>query len=159
MMRSTRRMLLTTLCLLCAVWPATHVLADEAQAVQPASVRTSVGRLFYTPAQRRALEAAMLGNHDAAVTPMIQVAPTALRFDGVVRRSQGRVTAWVDGQQLDQQTESGHTRLRLDGDRLHVARESVDASLRAGQTITADGLIIGETRDPADRPGPVQRQP
>ena len=54
------------------------------------------GRLFYTPAERAQLEAARAGN----VTRSRQAAPGGahpLRFDGVVIRSDGRSTSWVNG--------------------------------------------------------------
>lgn len=52
------------------------------------------GRLFYTPAERAQLEAARAGN----ATQSRQAAPGgALRFDGVVIRSDGRSVSWVNG--------------------------------------------------------------
>jgi hypothetical protein len=58
------------------------------------------GRLFFTPAQRAQLEAARA--HD--VTPSVPgqqttsaSAPAPLRYDGVVIRSDGRTTRWIDG--------------------------------------------------------------
>ena len=55
------------------------------------------GRLFYTPAQRAQLEAARARN----VTRINQATPAAgpppLRFDGMVIRSDGKTTRWVDG--------------------------------------------------------------
>jgi len=61
------------------------------------------GRLFYTPDQRDQLEAARARN----VTQVRQATPDAgtpppIRYDGVVIRSDGKTTRWVDGQpQLD----------------------------------------------------------
>jgi len=57
------------------------------------------GRLFYTPAQRAQLEAARARN----VTQGRQAAPDAgtpppIRYDGVMIRSDGKTTRWVDGQ-------------------------------------------------------------
>ncbi len=63
-------------------------------AAQPADP----GRLFYTPAQRAQLEAARSRN----VTQIKQAAPETatppLRFDGIVIRSDGKGTRWVNGQ-------------------------------------------------------------
>ncbi|OYY81228.1 MAG: hypothetical protein B7Y33_02150 [Hydrogenophilales bacterium 16-62-9] len=58
------------------------------------------GRLFYTPAQRAQLETARARNvtqragpkQDKPASP-----PAPLRFDGVVIRSDGQSTRWVDG--------------------------------------------------------------
>ena len=55
------------------------------------------GRLFYTPEQRAQLEAA----RDRNVTPTRPASPTVtpapLRFDGMVIRSDGKSTSWVNG--------------------------------------------------------------
>lgn len=58
------------------------------------------GRLFFTPAQRAQLEAARTRN----ATPSgpghsvpTDSAPAPLRYDGVVIRSDGPTTRWVDG--------------------------------------------------------------
>ena len=56
------------------------------------------GRLFYSPAQRAQLEQLRLvpaGRHAAARAEPAYVPP--LRFDGVVVRSDGRTTRWVNG--------------------------------------------------------------
>ena len=57
------------------------------------------GRLFYTPDQRAQLEVARARN----VTQLRQAAPDAgapppVRYDGVLVRSDGKTTRWVDGQ-------------------------------------------------------------
>ncbi len=64
------------------------------------------GRLFYTPAQRAQLESArahnvtQLGGKNKRGSP--DGAPAPLRFDGLVIRSDGKTTRWVDGKpQLD----------------------------------------------------------
>jgi hypothetical protein len=60
-----------------------------------------MGRLFYTPAERAQLENARVhkltrsaasGKPDAA-----RSAPPPLRYDGVLIRSDGKTTRWVDG--------------------------------------------------------------
>lgn len=59
------------------------------------------GRLFYTPAQRAQLEAARAHNVTQTArpnTPGISVnVPPPLRYDGIVIRSDGQATRWVDG--------------------------------------------------------------
>jgi hypothetical protein len=60
---------------------------------------TDPGRLFFTPAQRAQLEAAR--ERDAHSEPGKQIRPgetsTPLRYDGVLIRSDGRTTRWVNG--------------------------------------------------------------
>lgn len=60
-------------------------------------VAADPGRLFYTPAERAQLEAARASN--AAPARRSESGSAApLRFDGVVIRSDGRSTSWVNGQ-------------------------------------------------------------
>lgn len=58
------------------------------------------GRLFYTPAQRSQLEAARARatpqNSQGAQAVADETTPP-LRYDGVVIRSDGRTTRWIDG--------------------------------------------------------------
>ena len=79
-----------------------------------ASLAASVepGRLFYTPAQRTQLESArshkvtQIASQGKRDSP--DGAPPALRFDGMVIRSDGKTTRWVDGKpQLDESGLSG----------------------------------------------------
>lgn len=78
-----------------------HVLALvlASQAAWGASQAADPGRLFYTPAQRAQLEAARARNVTQARPPAASdpVAPSQ-RFDGMVIRSDGRGTSWVNGQ-------------------------------------------------------------
>lgn len=62
-----------------------------------------LGRLFYTPAQRAQLEHArtrnitqLVGKHQGSAS-VVAPAPAPLRFDGVVIRSDGTSTRWVNG--------------------------------------------------------------
>lgn len=60
-----------------------------------------LGRLFYTPAQRAQLESvrarnvSQLAGQNKRGSP--DGAPAPLRFDGMVIRSDGKTTRWVDG--------------------------------------------------------------
>lgn len=65
-----------------------------------------LGRLFYTPAQRAQLESARTRNVTQQASQsqpgLSDGAPAPLRFDGMVIRSDGKTTRWVDGKpQLD----------------------------------------------------------
>lgn len=56
------------------------------------------GRLFYTPVQRAQLEAARARNvTQTGLRNPADETPAPLRYDGVVIRSDGRTTRWVDG--------------------------------------------------------------
>jgi hypothetical protein len=72
-----------------------------------------VGRLFFTPEQRAALDArrkARVPDKPAAV-PLI-VSPTT-RLDGYVRRSDGRSTVWVNGASVDDAAPQGDGRVSV----------------------------------------------
>ena len=66
------------------------------------------GRLFFTPQERQKLERGELLNPPAegvapplaASAPVARPAPAGYRVDGVVRRSSGRDTVWLNGQPL-----------------------------------------------------------
>ncbi|NTV87602.1 MAG: hypothetical protein HGA21_12765 [Burkholderiaceae bacterium] len=60
-----------------------------------------MGRLFYTPAERAQLESARARNITLSA-PSGKAdgsgsVPPALRYDGVLMRSDGKTTRWVDG--------------------------------------------------------------
>ena len=99
-----------------------------------------LGRLFFTPEQREALDArrkARLPDKPAASAP----SPTT-RIDGYVQRSRGKSTVWVNGEAVPDGTQPEGLRLR----------RGTDAS-RVGVTIGEDGLRremrVGETLDRA----------
>jgi hypothetical protein len=56
------------------------------------------GRLFYTPAQRAQLEAARARNITQLKPGSPESGPPPQRFDGIVVRSDGSTTRWVNGQ-------------------------------------------------------------
>lgn len=73
------------------------LLAADLAAAQPAEL----GRLFFTPDQRAQLEAARARAGSGAgvrtTTPPQSEAPAPVRYDGVVIRSDGKTTRWIDG--------------------------------------------------------------
>ncbi len=62
-----------------------------------AAPSTEPGRLFYTPAQRAQLEAARTRNVTQVKQASSTAAPAPVRFDGMVIRSDGSSTRWVNG--------------------------------------------------------------
>jgi len=68
-----------------------------AAACAPASAE-ELGRLFFTPEQRAALDARRRARTPDRPAPVI--APT-VRLDGYVKRSGGRSTVWVNGESVD----------------------------------------------------------
>jgi len=91
------------------------------------------GRLFYTPEQRAQLEAARVRNVTQVRQGAADGPPSAVRFDGMVIRSDGKGTRWVNGQPQ--------------------AGASGVAGLKPGQ-IRADGRVYEPYQ--VLRPGPAQ---
>lgn len=80
-------------------------------AVPPAwAADTSLGRLFFTPAERKALEEARRKNVRAEVQAPdkpVRQPMTDVTVSGVVRRSDGESTVWVNGKPVDGATADG----------------------------------------------------
>lgn len=76
--------------------PRLALLVLAALAALPArAAGEDLGRLFYTPEQRRQLD--HLRRLGAAPGQPLEARPV-LRLDGVVRHPDGRVTTWINGQ-------------------------------------------------------------
>jgi hypothetical protein len=80
-----------------AVWAGVLLLGTACPAL---AQQADPGRLFFTPAQRAELEAAR-ARTPATAAPGTPAAtgetPASLRYDGLLMRSDGRTTRWVDG--------------------------------------------------------------
>jgi hypothetical protein len=99
----------------------------------------ALGRLFFTPEQREALDArrkARLPDKPAAAVP---VSPTT-RIDGVVKRSSGKSTVWVDGYAVPDGTQPEGLRVRRGSDPSHV-------TVTVGENNRRVELRVGETLD------------
>lgn len=117
-----------TLLLLCAALAPAVALAQD------------LGRLFFTPEQREALDArrkARLPDRPAVVAP----SPTT-RIDGSVTRSSGRSTLWVDGTAVPDGTQPDGLRIRRGGDASRV-------TVIVGEDARRIDLRVGETLDRA----------
>jgi hypothetical protein len=139
------------LLLACALLAPRAVLAQE------------LGRLFFTPEQREALDArrrARLPDKPAALAP----SPTT-RVDGSVRRSLGKSTVWVDGSAVPEGTQPEGLRIRRGGDPSRVSvivgEDGRRVEMRVGQTldrssgkvtdVIGDGKVRVERRGAQDR--------
>lgn len=105
-----------------------------------------LGRLFFTPEQREALDArrkARLPDKPAALAP----SPTT-RIDGSVQRSSGRSTVWIDGAAVPDGTQPEGLRVRRGGDPSHVTvvigEDGRRIDLRVGETLDR---ATGEVKD------------
>jgi hypothetical protein len=107
-----------------------------------------IGRLFFTPEQRAALDGRRKARvpDKPAATPMV-ASPTT-RLDGFVRRSAGRSTVWVNGESLG---ETGAEGASIESGRSTDARVSVPVGDSGARAALKPGQILdrgtGEVRD------------
>jgi hypothetical protein len=101
-----------------------------------------VGRLFYTPEQRAALEDARRKNiraeeqaAEASKRPRA-AAPSTVTVSGVMRRSDGESVIWINGKPVDSETDDG-MRVRLAPDQagvtVHDPTKGRTVRLKVGQ--------------------------
>ena len=98
----------------------------------------ALGRLFFTPEQRAALDArraARLPDKPAAVAE----SPTT-RVDGYVKRSSGKSTVWVDGEAMPEG-------LQIEGLRVQRGNDPTRVTVTVGEDGRRIVLRVGETLD------------
>ncbi|BBO19901.1 conserved hypothetical protein [Candidatus Desulfobacillus denitrificans] len=125
----------------------------------PAGAET-LGRLFFTPERRAALERQrQLNIRETQKT----IEGAELGVSGIVQRSSGKNTAWVNNAPLDEHSTEAGVRVQVDraspGKATVIAGEETPASLKVGETInratreTSTGVGEGHiTVKPAARP-------
>jgi len=122
---------------------ATLVLLLSAQQ----ATAQELGRLFFTPEQRAALDARRAARLPDTPAPVVAASPTT-RLDGYVKRSAGKSTVWVDGQAVPEGTQPEGLRLRRGDDPSRVTviigEDGRRIDLRVGQTVDR---ASGEVKD------------
>lgn len=119
-----------------------------------AAPAADLGRLFYTPAQRTLLDGARRQNVSIEVgkdeTTEAAAAPQTLSVNGMVRRSDGKTTVWVNGRPISDQASAG---LTVSGGTVRIAVPDSGriVDLKVGQT--AD-VVNGSVREGYVRPEP-----
>jgi hypothetical protein len=115
------------------------LIADPVAAAEP------LGRLFFTPAQRSSLDVAR--NQKTRTTVDTEgtdepAAPTpeVLTYEGMVRRSDGKTTVWINNRALHEKEAVGGTsivnRPRSDGSiRLQIPQSGRAVDLKVGQSV------------------------
>jgi hypothetical protein len=97
-----------------------------------------LGRLFFTPEQRAALDARRAARLPDKPT-VARESPTT-RVDGYVARSSGRSTVWVDGEALPDGTQP-------EGLRVQRGRDSGKVTVTFGEQARRIEMRVGETLD------------
>ena len=101
-----------------------------------------LGRLFFTPEQRAALDARRKARVPDKPAAVVVASPTT-RVDGYVKRSGGRSTVWVNGESLPE----GPSEARIgEGERVSIPLGEAGrrATLRPGEVLDRG---TGEVRD------------
>ncbi|HUF20060.1 MAG TPA: hypothetical protein VMP00_04835 [Burkholderiales bacterium] len=141
---------------------ATLLLAGSALG-QPASADEPLGRLFFTPQQRATLDAGVPVSRpaprSAAAAPVRRPAPKPipqeLRLGGVVTRSDGERTVWIDGKPYHG-GDAGEVRVITDiadpgGARIQTRGSQTPIEVRVGQTLDPRTGTVREPYAPAER--------
>jgi hypothetical protein len=100
-----------------------------------------LGRLFFTPDQRAALDARRKARvpDKPAATPVTESPVT--RIDGAVRRSGGKSTVWVNGETIPEGAQAGGAQAAP------KASNSSRVSIPAGEGAQRYDLRVGESLD------------
>ena len=109
----------------------------------PAAAQEVVGRLFFTPSQRASLDVArsQRARTGLATESEEQAAPAAqtLTYGGMVRRSDGKSTVWINNRPVNDNEPAGSAvvgRVRADGSvMLQVPQSGRSVELKPGQSI------------------------
>jgi hypothetical protein len=108
-------------------WWATH-------AAEP------LGRLFFTPSQRAALDAGKQVSKPRTVRAVTPRGPRTVRLNGVVTRSDGESAVWINGHEAGGKTVSG---VRASAS----ATDPTSAQLRIGGAQKSVRLRVGQQLD------------
>jgi len=124
-----------------------------------------LGRLFFTPEQRTALDARRKARvpDKPAATPVTESPIT--RVDGAVQRGGGKSTVWVNGEMIPEGAQAGSARLAREGPK--SGRVSVPASegpqrhdLRVGESLDqTSGVVRDVIGDGEIKIGPRRAAP
>ncbi len=144
-----------------------HLIICCALVLMAGSVRAAepLGRLFFTPAQRSSLDVARTQRaRTTLATERTEevAAPVAqtLTYDGMVRRSDGKTTVWINNRPVSDKESGGAAivgRVRPDGSvTLQVPQSGRRVDLKPGQSVEllTGAIEEGYSRRPAAPPEP-----
>jgi len=126
------------------------VVSGPAAAADP-----SIGRLFFTPQQRSSLDIARSQRTRTTLAtertePVVeQPVPQTITYGGMVRRSDGRTTVWINDRAVDGHEAAGGTtvirRVGPDGAvTLEVPQSKRSVDLKVGQSVEVLSGSVGE---------------
>lgn len=163
-----------------AAQPATATSPDSTQVPQVPVAKTAgstqIGRLFFTPAERAQLDLARMqkkvpapaaGAEPVEPTPPPQI----VSYSGIVRRSNGKATLWINNRMVEEKDAlaglSLRGKVRPDGAvTLQVPQSGGTIDVKVGQSVELQSGRIAETRKslpeakaPADEAPPATAEP
>jgi hypothetical protein len=160
---------LKRLVVVCALAAAPGQAAAQAVPATPAAAKAPepLGRMFFTPAQRAQLDVARTQRARTTLATekteeVISAAPVAqsITYDGVVRRSDGKSTVWLNSRPVNDKEPAGAVvvgRIRADGGvTLQLPQSGRTVELKPGQSIEllSGAIEDGFSRKPAAPPEP-----
>jgi hypothetical protein len=161
----TSNVVLKLLIVFCALAATAASIPAAAQAAQAARAADSVGRLFFTPAQRASLDIARTQRarntlvSERTVDETTPVAQT-VTYGGMVRRGDGKSTVWLNGRPVNDNDPVGGVslvgRVGPDGSvTLQVPQSGRSVNLKPGQSIE---LLSGAIEEGYSR-RPIETEP
>ena len=135
-------------------WKVSLVCCALAAAATPAPAQERLGRLFFTPAQRASLDIARSQRARTTLAtekPEQEAAPVpqTITYSGVMRRSDGKLTVWLNNQPVHDRLSAGAGaivgRVRPDGSvTLQVPQSGRSVTLKPGQSVELLGGTVEE---------------
>jgi hypothetical protein len=112
----------------------------------PAADAQELGRLFFTPEQRAALDARRKARTPDKPAAVERVESSVTRIDGTVRRSGGKSTVWVNSEAIPEGSPSDAARVAPGTGRVTVPARDGERrqDLRVGESLNRGS---GEVRD------------
>jgi hypothetical protein len=143
--------------------------AAAAAAAGPAPAAEELGRLFFTPAQRASLDVARSQRARATLSTErteqdAAPVPQTITYGGLVRRSDGQTTVWINNQAVREREPAGGgaivSRIRPDGSiTLQSPQSGRSYDLKPGQSVELlsgtieEGYSRRTVREPEPKPG------
>ena len=158
----TRAPFIVVLALCANAAMAQQTTAKRAAEVQAPASRSaaSIGRLFYTPAQRAALDVARRAKPvpqtaQAEAAPPPPPPPQVVSYGGIVRRSDGKAMLWINNRLVEEKEAlkglNLKGRVRPDGAvTLQVPDSGGSLEVKVGQSVEVHTGKVAETRKRAE---------
>lgn len=130
----------------------TALVSTPSAAAAELTTTDPLGRLFFTPERRAALERQRLLNIQESQTQLVEGAN--LTVSGVVQRSSGKRTTWING--TAQHDNSNATGVRIEVDQRNPGRTTISIGEEAPASLKVGESINRATRETSSSVGKAQ---